>query len=123
MNAYIAVMPTFLARLSPTNAYRDLRFFLRTRERYEWSFFALSLTITALIIWAFFVDSHFEKAYKPNIIYFQQWTLDRTDEQIIAQQKIDEAKRVIAEREQKAREEKLRQGFKRLDEKLDALGI
>lgn len=116
-------MPTFLARLSPTNAYRDLHFFLRTRERYEWSFFALSLTITALIIWAFFVDSHFEKPYKPNIIYFQQWTLDRTDEQIVAQQKIDQAKRVIAEREQKAREEKLRQGFKRLDEKLDALGI
>ena len=55
-------------------------------------------TITALIIWAFFVDSHFEKAYKPNIIYFQQWTLDRTDEQIIAQQKIDEAKRQIEDR-------------------------
>ncbi|WP_241491828.1 hypothetical protein [Sphingomonas endophytica] len=123
MTSYIRPMPSFLARLSPTNAFRDLRFFIRTRERYEWSFFALSVTLTALILWAFVHDSYAEKEYKPNIIYFQQWTLDRTDEQIIAQQKIDQAKRVIAEREQKAREEKLRAGFKRLDDKLNAMGL
>ncbi|MBW6531182.1 hypothetical protein ACYZX9_11655 [Sphingomonas citri] len=113
----------FFARLSPLRAARDLRFFFQTRERYEWGFLALSVAITGFFVWAFFHDSYFEKEYKPNIIYFEQWKLDRTDAQIIAQQQIDQAKREIAEREQRAREEKLRQGFKRLDDKLNAMGI
>ena len=116
-------MQQFFARLSPLRAARDLRFFFQTRERYEWGFLALSVTITAFFIWAFFHDSYAEKEYKPNIIYFKQWTLDRTDTEIVAQQKIDQAKRDVEVAAQRAREEKLRAGFKRLDDKLNRLGI
>lgn len=116
-------MQQFFARLSPTRAARDLRFFFQTRERYEWGFLALSVAITGFFIWAFFVDSYAEKEYKPNIIYFEQWKLDRTDAEIVAQQKIDQAKKDIETAKQREREEKLRAGFKRLDDKLNELGI
>ncbi|PZQ61897.1 MAG: hypothetical protein DI544_04600 [Sphingomonas taxi] len=116
-------MQRFLARVSPVRATRDLRFFLQTRERYEWSFFALAIAVTTVVMWAFFYDSYAEKEYRPNIIYFQQWKLDRTDAEIIAQQKIDKPIRDAEIAAQRAREEKLRAGFKRLDDKLDAMGI
>ena len=60
---------------------------------------------------------------RPNIVYFQQWKLDRTDAEIIAQQKIDKPIRDAEIAAQRAREEKLRAGFKRLDDKLTDLGI
>ncbi|MEG8040971.1 hypothetical protein QP166_17105 [Sphingomonas sp. LR60] len=116
-------MRQFLARISPVRATRDLRYFLQTRERYEWSFFALSIAVTTVVIWAFFYDSYAEKEYRPNIVYFQQWKLDRTDAEIVAQQKIDKPIRDAEVAAQKAREEKLRAGFKRLDDKLNDMGI
>ena len=54
-------MRQFLARISPVRATRDLRYFLQTRERYEWSFFALSIAVTSVVIWAFFYDSYAAK--------------------------------------------------------------
>lgn len=116
-------MRRFLARISPVRATRDLRYFLQTRERYEWSFFALSIAVTSVVIWAFFYDSYAEKEYRPNIVYFKQWKLDRTDAEIVAQQKIDKPIRDAEIAAQKAREEKLRASFKRLDDKLTNAGF
>ncbi len=116
-------MTGFFARISPLRAYRDLRAFLVGRGPQELWFLAAAMAVTLFLVFAFAKDSHFEKEYRPNIIYVQQWKLDRTDAEIIAQQKIDQPKKDAEIAAQKAREEKLRAEFKRLDDKLTSMGL
>lgn len=114
---------SFLGRFSPGIAYRDLRHFVATRERYEFIFLALAIAITGAVMFVFMHDSHVETPYKRNIIYVQNWRLDRSDAEIKAQQVVDEAarkKRLAAEDAQRA---KLRAQFKRLDDSLTNMGI
>jgi hypothetical protein len=113
----------FYARMSPLRAVRDLRLFLAQRERHELWFLIAAIAITAFFIYGFAKDSHVEKVYRPNIVYVQQWTLDRTDDQIKAQQKIDEAKRVIEQRKTEAEQAKNRAEFKKIDDALNKWGI
>lgn len=114
---------TFLKFFSPVAAYRDLRLFLAARRRHELGFMALALAVTLLILFAFVKDSHFEKPYERNIVYVEQWPITRTDEQIRAQQKIDQAKRNIAKAELDKRRKAKQAEFKRLDDKLEKWGF
>lgn len=113
----------FFARLSPLRAIRDLRFFLHQRKPYELGFLALAIVVTGVILIGFAKDSHIEKAYKPNIIYVQQWRLDRTDAEIRAQQKIDQAKRDVEDAALAKQQAERRAVFKRIDEKLNRWGL
>ena len=113
----------FLRFFSPLGALRDLRVFLATRQRYELLMLIPALGVTIFIIFAFWHDSKFEKAYKREIIYVQSWPLDRTDEQIIAQQKVDQI-RIDRERAEYERRQRILQDqFKRVDDKLNSWGI
>lgn len=113
----------YFSRFSPVRAIRDLRFFLAQRQPYELGFLALAMAITGFLIFAFMHDSYEEPVYRPNIIYVQQWRADRTDAQIIAQQKIDEPIRQKELAEQRKADEERRAGFRRLDEKLKRWGL
>ena len=113
----------FFSRFSPVRAYRDLRFFLASRQPYELGFLALAVGVTAFLIFAFMRDSYQEKVYRPEIIYVEQWRADRTNAEIIAQQKIDEPIRQKALAEQKRLDDERRAGFRRLDEKLKRWGL
>ena len=113
----------FLARFSPFRAIRDLRAFLSYRQPYELGFLALAIVLTTLLIAGLLHDSHVERPYQRNIIYVQNWRLDRSDAEIRAQQKIDgpiEAKR-------KAEQERIlterRAMFQRADDKLTKWGL
>lgn len=113
----------YLARFSPIAAYRDLRLFLSHRQPHELWFGILAIVITAALLFAFVKDSHFERVYKPNIVYVQQWKADRTDEQIVTQQKADQPAIDKRKAEIEARQKKRRAEFKRLDDKLEAYGF
>lgn len=113
----------FFARMNPLRAVRDLRFFLAQRQPYELWFLLLAIVVTTLLIAGFVHDSTEPKPYKREIIYVQQWRADRTDAQIRAQQAVDEPIKQKALAEQRAREEKLRAEFKRMDDKLNSWGI
>lgn len=114
---------SFLTRLSPLRAVRDLRFFLAQRQPHELGFLALSMVLTAAIITGFVYDSAAPKPYKKNIIYVEQWPLTRTNAEIVAQQKIDKVikdkQKAEIERQQRA----IQADFKKLDDRLKALGI
>lgn len=114
---------TFFTRLSPFRAMRDLRLFLAQRRPHELGFLALAIVVTGLLLIGFMTDSRVEKAYKPDIVYVQQWRLDRTDAEILAQQKIDQPIKDKAIAEQKKREAETQAEFKRLDDKLEAWGL
>lgn len=113
----------FFGRFSPVRAYRDLRFFLSQRQPYELGFLALAMAITGFFIYAFAHDSYAEPVYRPNIIYVEQWPANRTDAEIIAQQKIDEPIRQRELAAQRKADEERRAGFKRLDDKLKRWGL
>ena len=113
----------FFHRFSPTAAYRDLRGFLATRERYELGFLALAIAITSGLVFAFVGDSQVEVPYVAHITYVQQWRADRTDAEIKAQQVIDQAAREKQLAIDKAERAKSQAEFKRLDDKLKRMGI
>lgn len=113
----------YLSRLSPVRAYKDLRSFLADRGPAELGFLLLAMAITLGVIYAFAHDSNIESEYRPDIIYVEQYTMDRTDAQIQAQQKIDqvEKRKRMAEIEKRAAERQA--SFKRLDDKLRSYGF
>jgi hypothetical protein len=104
-------------------AYADLRRFLGNRQPHQYGFFALSLTLVGLTIWAFTRDSHFVPDYHPDIIYVQSWPNSRTDAEIIAQQRIDQVKKEAADAELAKRQAENQAALKRIDNKLRSWGI
>jgi hypothetical protein len=109
--------------LSPLRAVRDLRGFLKLRHRYELGFMFAAFFVTVLIVGALFKDSYFEKQYKREIIFVQNWRADRTLNEIIAQQKIDEAKRLKREAEFKKKADERQRQWKKIDDGLKEWGI
>lgn len=108
---------------SPLKAVRDLRGFLKLRHRYELMFMFAAFFVTMLVVAAVFKDSYFEKEYKREIIFVQNWRADRTLQEIVAQQKIDQARRDKAEAEFKAKAEKRRREWQKIDDGLKKWGI
>lgn len=121
--AYLGRMAIFPRPVSPFRAIRDLRVYLAQRQRHELVFAFLSVAITTLILAGFYVDSKFERPWKRNIQYFENWPANRSDEEIRARLAAD----LVKDKERAAEIEKLRQermkSFQRLDKKLDDLGF
>ena len=109
-----------LNRIQPAGALADLRYFFGRRRPHQWGFAALAVTVTAVTIWAFWHDSQFTPVYHRDIIYVQQWRADRTDAQIIAQQRIDGPIEARRKAEEDRRREENRMKFQRIKDKLDA---
>lgn len=114
---------SYFGRFSPLGAWRDLRQFLATRERFEFGFLALAIAITGAFVFVFLHDSPVEVPYKRDVQYVQSWRLDRTDAQIKAQQVIDEVARKQRVAEQEADKARSRAEFGRLDKALSNMGI
>jgi hypothetical protein len=113
----------FFGRMSPLRAYRDLRQFLAGRESYELVFLMAAMLITGFFIYAFARDSAVEPTYKRDIVYVEQWTADRTDAQIRAQQAIDAPIKAKLLAEQKAAQERRQAGFKKMDDAMSRWGL
>jgi hypothetical protein len=113
----------FFSRFSPIAAYRDLRLFLSQRQPHELWFLIAALCVTSFLVYAFARDSYAEPEYKRTIVYVEQWSANRTDAEIVAQQKIDAPIKAKALAEQKAREDANRAAWKRMDDKMTAMGL
>ncbi len=95
----------------PRAAFADLRAFLRQRSREQVIGASLALLVTAIIVIEFIVDAQIGTAPPPQIIYADSWRADRSDAQIIADQKRDEAKRQAALAERRKQYLKLENKF------------
>ena len=100
-------MPWFPRPASPRAAFADLRNFMRQRSREQVIGAALALLATAIIVIEFLIDSKINTAPPPQIIYVEQWNANRTDAEIVAQQKIDQAEREAAIKERQRQFQKL----------------
>ena len=104
-------MSWFPSPSSPRAAFRDLAAFMRQRSREQVIGASLALLVTAIIVFEFVIDAKMGTAPPPQITYVELYPSDRTDAQIIADQKKDMAEKQAFEKE------KQRQ-FQQLEKKL-----
>ena len=109
--------------VSSVGPLQDLRDVLRIRHRYQFGFLPAAFAPTGLTLAGFYFDCYFERAYKREIIYVQNWRADRSLDETMAQQKIYEEARQKREGEAKAKAEKRRLEYKKVDDKLKSWGL
>lgn len=100
-------MSWFPSPSSPRAAFRDLAAFMRQRSREQVIGASLALLITAIIVIEFIVDAKIGTAPPPRITYVELYPSNRTDAQIIADQKKDMAKKLAAQKERQRQFQKL----------------
>ena len=104
-------MSWFPRPVGPRAALSDLAAFMRQRSREQVIGGTLALLTTVILIILFTVDSQINTAPPATIVYAESWSADRTDAEIIAQQKIDQAKKREAEAEKRRQYQKLEKQF------------
>ena len=100
-------MSWFPKPVSPRAAFRDLAAFMRQRSREQVIAASLSLLVTAIIVIEFIVDAKIGTAPPPTITYIELYPSNRTDAEIIAQQKKDQAVKDAAIKERQRQFQKL----------------
>jgi hypothetical protein len=75
--------------VSPKSAFADLKDMLRGERPHKWPILALSVTLTGIMLWGFYLDSDPGIEKGKEIIYVESWMSDRQDSDIIRQQKKD----------------------------------
>jgi hypothetical protein len=104
---YLPHMSWFPRPSSPSAALRDLAAFMRQRSREQVIAASLALLITAIIVIEFLVDAKIGTAPPPQITYVDLYPSNRTDAQIIADQKKDQAAKEAAQKERQRQFQKL----------------
>lgn len=102
---------------SPSAIARDLRIFLIGGTRYKLVFATLAVAVTSLLVTMLIIESWW--GVEPEgrqIVYAQDFPASRTDADIIAQQKIDQAAVDKARAERRAQ-------FQRLDDAMTRHGL
>ena len=106
--AAMAILPP---SVGPRAALRDLTAFMRQRSREQMIGAALAVLVTIIIVIVFFVDSKINTAPPPQIVYVENYGPDRTDADIIADQK-------KASEDRRRAEEARRKEFEKLQKEL-----
>lgn len=83
---------------SPSAAMRDLLAFMRQRSREQVIGASLALLVTAIVVIEFLVDSQMGTAPPPQVVEVQIYSPNRTDAEIRADQKKDQAEREAAKK-------------------------
>lgn len=106
-------MPVFPPMHSPKAAWRDLRAVMARRSRESTIAAVLSVVMTVIIVFVFFIDSKVNTAPPATITFVDSWSSNRTDAEI----KADQAK------DQKANEERARARQEQFKEIANTFGI
>ena len=114
---------SYLQRFNPLRAFGDFRRWLATRKPYELWFMILAMGVTLVILYMFVKDSAVEAPYKRDIIYVQQWRLDRSDADIKAQQAKDLPEELKRKATFEAAQKKRQAEFKKYDDWLTQHGF
>ena len=93
-------MSWFPRPASPLAAFRDLAAFMRHRSREQVIGACLALLVTAVIVIEFVVDSNSIAKPQAEVVDVDLYSPKRTDAEIAADQKKDQAAKEAAEKEQ-----------------------
>ena len=100
-------MSWFPKPVSPRTAFADLRAFLAQRSREQVIGASLALLVTAIIVIEFLVDAQIGTVKPDQIVYANLYPSNRTDAEIIADQKKEQAARDAANKERQRQFQKL----------------
>lgn len=100
-------MSWFPRPVGPRAAFADLAAFARQRSREQRIGGALALLTTAIIVVIFFADAKVNTETPAQIVYVEQWSANRTDAEIVADQKKHQAERDAALKERQRQFKKL----------------
>jgi hypothetical protein len=100
-------MSWFPSPSSPRAAFRDFVAVIRHSGREQRIGAALALLVTAIIVIVFLVDARIGVAPTPTPTYVELYPSNRTDAQIIADQKKDLAEKLAGEKEKQRQFQKL----------------
>lgn len=100
----------------PAVLWRDLVAFSRERARHQWIALGLAILIPFAILASFYWDSYTNVSPVQTITYVDSWPATRTDAEIRARQKADLERR-------KAQAEARQRQFRKIDDRLERLGI
>lgn len=115
---------TLLRHLSPLRAWHDLRSLVTTRRPHQWGFMGVALAMTYVVVMGILYQSRIPpKPYHRDIVYVQQWRADRSDAEIVAQQKVDGVAQTRRESELKRLEAERRAQFKKVGDAMKAYGL
>jgi len=93
-------MSFFPSPSTPRAAFRDLAAFMRQRSREQVIGACLALLVTAIIVIEFVADTNSIAKPQPQVVEVDLYSPKRTDAQIAAEQKRDQAaKEALAERD------------------------
>ncbi len=104
-------MSWFPSPSSPRAAFRDFVAFVRQREREHVIGAALAFLVTVIIVIEFLVDAQIGTAPPPQVIEAELYPSNRTDAEIIADQKKDMAAKLAAQKERQRQFQKLENQF------------
>ena len=96
---------------SPRAAFRDLAAFMRQRSREQVIGACLAFLVTAIIVIEFLIDAKIGTAPPPQIVYADLYPSNRTDAEIVADQKKDQANKEAAAKERQKQFQKLEKQF------------
>ena len=97
--------------VTPAAALRDLAAFMRQRSREQLIGAALAVLATAIIVIEFFVDAKINTAPPPSVTYVELYPSNRTDAEIIAEQKKEQAEKEAALKEKQRQFQDLEKRF------------
>jgi len=101
---------------APRLIWADLKAFTAERSKHQWIALFMAVAMPLAIVVGFTVDGRTNTAPGAQIIYVESWNSSRTDAEIVADQKKDQAAREAAMKERQRQ-------FKKLDKDLERLGI
>lgn len=120
---YLGAMAFLPRPASPRGFFRDVREIFFHGHRHGLLFAALAVGATVLIGLLFLGDFKHKKEWKRDIQYVESWDSDRSDAVIKAQQKIDQAKREIAEAELEKKRAEQREQYRKLQKQMEKFGF
>ena len=100
-------MSFFPTPSGPRAAFRDLAAFMRQRSREQVIGACLALLVTAIIVIEFVVDPQVGTAPPPQVVEVELYPANRTDADIAADQKKDQAAKEAAEKADRQQFQKL----------------
>lgn len=125
----MAPIPPYLGGMAlppiarPSAALADLRAFFSSRQKHQWVFALLSVLITGYFITVFLIQSRTKEYKPPEVIWVQNYSGNRTDAQIKAQQRLDEKQRKAEAAQLKVLQEAQRKSSAALSKKLSEMGF
>ena len=96
---------------APAAAFRDLRAFMRQRSHEQVIGACLALLVTAIIVIEFVIDSNSLAKPETQVVEVDLYSPKRTDAQIAADQKKDQAAREAAKKEKQRQFQELANQF------------